>query len=104
MTNSECVMRVALFQGPKKINVETVPRPELDEGEILLRIRACGICGSDLHAYERGMFEEMGIPVENGRVMGHEFAGEVAEIKGEVPGLKIGDRVCTTAIGGNAEY
>lgn len=104
MTNSGPMMKAALLRGEKKIKIESIARPELEEGEILLRVRACGICGSDLHTFEHGLFEEMGIPVNGGRVLGHEFAGEVAEIKGEVPGLKVGDRVCTTAIGGNSEY
>jgi len=104
MTNTGSMMKAALLQGASKITIESIPRPKLAEGEILLRVRACGICGSDLHTFEQGLFEEMGIPVNGGRVLGHEFAGEVAEIKGEVSGLKVGDRVCTTAIGGNSEY
>lgn len=104
MANSRCMMRAAVFRGRRSITTDMVPRPELADGDILLKIRACGICGSDLHTYERGIFEDMGIPIEGGRIMGHEFAGEVAEINGEAPGLRIGDRVCSTAIGANAEY
>jgi 2-desacetyl-2-hydroxyethyl bacteriochlorophyllide A dehydrogenase len=97
-------MKAALFQGPREIKVEEVSTPELSTGDVLLKVRACGICGSDLHTYQHGMFEDLGMPLEAGRVLGHEFAGEVAEINGEVPGLKVGDRVCSVGMGGNAEY
>lgn len=97
-------MKAAIFHGPKDMTVEEVPRPELGSGDILLRVRACGICGSDLHTYQHGMFEDLGLPTEAGRIMGHEFSGEVAEINGEAPGIKVGDRVCSVSRGGNAEY
>ncbi len=97
-------MKAAIFHGPKDVTVEEVPRPELGSGDILLRVRACGICGSDLHTYQHGMFEDLGMPTAAGRIMGHEFSGEVAEINGEAPGIKVGDRVCSVGMGGNAEY
>ncbi len=97
-------MKAAIFHGPNDMTVEEVPRPELGSGDILLRVRACGICGSDLHTYQHGLFEDLGMPTEAGRIMGHEFSGEVAEINGEAPGIKVGDRVCSVGMGGNAEY
>jgi threonine dehydrogenase-like Zn-dependent dehydrogenase len=51
------------------------------------------------------MFEEvLGLPVEGGCILGHEFSGEVAEICGDVRGLEVGDRVVTVSRGANAEY
>jgi len=51
------------------------------------------------------LFESLGVPVETGgRVMGHEFSGEVVEINGESAVVKVGDRVCALGMGGNAEY
>ena len=97
-------MKAAVFYGPGDVRCEDIEKPKLDNGDVLLRIRACGICGSDLHTYRHGMFEDLGAPVESGRVLGHEFSGEVAEINGEAPGIKIGDRVCAVSIGGNAEF
>ena len=97
-------MKAAVFYGPRDIRVKEVSKPVLEEGEILLRVRACGICGSDLHTYRHGMFEELGIPVENGSVLGHEFSGEIIEMNGTFPHLHIGDTVCTVGRGGNAEY
>jgi len=97
-------MKAAVYHGPRDVRVEEVAKPKLEKGDILLRIRACGICGSDLHTYQHGLFEDLGIVVETGRVMGHEISGEIAEVSGEVEGLKIGDRVCSVGGGGNAEY
>ena len=97
-------MKAAVYYGPRDVRVEDVPTPELKNGDILLRIRACGICGSDLHTYGHGMFEDLGIPVGSGRVLGHEFSGEVVEINGHVEKIKVGDRVCGAGAGGNAEY
>ena len=97
-------MKAAVYHGPRDIRIEDVPLPQLAEGDIMLRVRASGICGSDLHTYGHGMFEDLGVKAGQGRVMGHEFSGEVVEIKGEAPGVKVGDRVSLVGLGGNAEY
>ena len=97
-------MKAAVFYGPKDIRVEEIKKPQLKNNDILLKVHACGICGSDLHTYKHGIFEALGLPVESGRVLGHEFSGEVVEINGEVPGISVGDRVLTVTVGGNAEY
>lgn len=97
-------MKAAVYYGARDIRVEEVAIPELKNGDILLKIRACGICGSDLHTYGRGLFEDLGIPVGSGRVLGHEFSGEVVEIHGQVETIKVGDRVCGAGAAGNAEY
>jgi len=98
-------MKAAVFHGPRDIRFEEIEKPTLEEGEVLVRVRACGICGSDLHTYRHGMFQEvLGLPVETGCVLGHEFSGEIAEIRGDVTGVKVGDRVITVSSGANAEY
>jgi 2-desacetyl-2-hydroxyethyl bacteriochlorophyllide A dehydrogenase len=98
-------MKAAVFHGPRDIRCEEVKKPTLEEGEVLLRVRACGICGSDLHTYRHGMFQEvLGLPIETGRILGHEFSAEVAELRGSVAGVKVGDRVVTVGMGANAEY
>jgi 2-desacetyl-2-hydroxyethyl bacteriochlorophyllide A dehydrogenase len=97
-------MKAAVFHGPRDVRFEEVAKPVLENGEVLLRVRACGICGSDLHTYRHGMFLQLGTPIEEGRILGHEFSGEVVEINGDVPGVKVGDRVITTGMGGNAEF
>ena len=53
------------------LSVEKVPDPEPGPGEVVLRVRACGICGTDLHLRQNGL--------PAGTVLGHEFCGEVVE-------------------------
>ena len=97
-------MKAAVFHGPRDVRFEDIDQPQLEPGEVLIRIGACGICGSDLHTYRHGMFLQLGDPLESGRVLGHEFSGEVVEINGDVPGVSVGDRVTTVGMGGNAEF
>lgn len=97
-------MKAAVFYGPRDIRVEEVETPKPEAGEILLRVRACGICGSDLHQYKLNLYPELGAPAGVGIILGHEFSGEVAQLGPGVEGLKVGDRVVTISNGGNAEY
>lgn len=96
-------MKAAVFFGPRDIRVQEVPVPEIGSQEILVKVAACGICGSDLHLYKTGGFEDMGVAMGGGRVMGHEFAGVVVVGGDEVKGVAVGDRVAALAIGGFAD-
>jgi L-iditol 2-dehydrogenase len=80
-------MRAAFSGGKEKIEVREVPVPAPGAGEVLLRVRACGICGTDLHTY-RGE-----LPLPPTVSPGHEFAGEVAELGEGVRGFEAGQRV-----------
>ena len=97
-------MKAAVYHGPRDIRVEDIDRPGIAADEILVRVRACGICGSDLHMYRLGMFEALGRPVANGRVMGHELSGEVVEVGPQVTEFRVGDRITGVGLGGFAEY
>lgn len=97
-------MRAAIFRGPEDVVFGEAPDPTLEDGDVLIRVRACGICGSDLHTYRHGLFLGLGAPTPGGRILGHEFSGDVVEIRGEAAGVKVGDRIATAGIGGNAEY
>ena len=97
-------MKAAVMHGVRDVRCEAIDRPTLASGEALLRVKACGICGSDLHTYREGLFEDLGAPTDGGRVLGHEFSGVIAEINGTIDGLNVGDRVTTVGIGANAEY
>lgn len=97
-------MKAAVLHGPGDVRFEQVEMPILAEGEALMRVRACGICGSDLHTYRHGLFEGLGVEVEGGRVLGHEFSGDIVSVNGVVGNLKQGDRVCAVGMGGNAEF
>ncbi|HWQ28889.1 MAG TPA: alcohol dehydrogenase catalytic domain-containing protein, partial [Dehalococcoidia bacterium] len=80
-------MRAAAVDGPRSFSIREVERPAPGPGEALVRVRNCGICGSDLHFY-RGDF-----PAMPGLVMGHEIAGEVAAVGEGVANVRKGDRV-----------
>jgi threonine dehydrogenase-like Zn-dependent dehydrogenase len=82
-------MKALTYQGAKKVRVETVPDPILSaDDDILLRVTATAICGSDLHIY-RGK-----IPmVKDGDILGHEFMGVVEDAGPGVTKVRKGDRV-----------
>ena len=80
-------MKAAVYKQPNEMAVIDVPRPVAGRGEVVLKVHACGICGSDLHAVQYGF----GMPPDS--VMGHEFCGEIVEIGPQVGGYAIGDRV-----------
>jgi L-iditol 2-dehydrogenase len=79
-------MRAAVYRGINDVRVETVPVPQIGPGEVLVRIHACGICGTDLKKIHTGSHSAP-------RVFGHEMAGEIASVGPGVRGWKIGDRV-----------
>jgi len=82
-------MRAALFYGGKDIRVEEVPDPEPGPGEVLVRIRSAGICGSDLHNYRGSRPTTQAVPWKQG----HELAGEVVALGPGVAGMTVGQRV-----------
>jgi hypothetical protein len=47
-------MKAAVLQGKRKFTIEEVPEPVLDKDEVLIKVRYCGICGSDLHVFNEG--------------------------------------------------
>ena len=98
-------MKAAVYHGPRDIRVEQVERPGPGEHDVLVRVRACGICGSDLHMYRLGMFEVLGRRIdEHRRIMGHELSGEIVEVGEKVSGFRVGDRITGLGHGGFAEY
>jgi threonine dehydrogenase-like Zn-dependent dehydrogenase len=82
-------MRAITFHGVETLRCEDVSDPGLvDHGDVVVRVSAAGICGSDLHPY---FGRETGLDV--GTVMGHELVGEVVEVGSAVRCLRLGDRV-----------
>ncbi len=80
-------MRAGVFTGIGQIELADVPEPVVAPGGIVVDVRTCGICGSDLHGFNAGLF------TEPGQIMGHEFAGDVVEVGSDVTGIVVGDRV-----------
>lgn len=83
-------MKAAMFYGGKDIRVQEVPDPVPGPGEVLIEVKAAGICGSDLHGY-RMRPERPWFPYPH--TSGHELAGVVAALGPGVSKLKVGDRV-----------
>jgi L-iditol 2-dehydrogenase len=79
-------MRAAVYRGINDVRVETVPVPEIGPGEVLIRIHACGVCGTDLKKIHTGSHSAP-------RIFGHEMAGEIAAVGEGVTEYKVGDRV-----------
>lgn len=83
-------MKAAIFNKPGDIKVSDIPVPGIGEGEVLIKVKACGICGTDLHIYRGGVGSA---PVKPPIVLGHEFSGEVVEVGKRVDNVKVGDKV-----------
>lgn len=79
-------MRAAVYRGVDDVRVETIPVPEISDGEVLVKIHTCGICGTDLKKIHSGSHEAP-------RVFGHEMAGTIVRAGAGVAGIAVGDRV-----------
>lgn len=106
-------MRAAVFHGAGRIGMQAgVTRPRPGPGEVLVRVAACGICGSDLHIYretstvtEAMYYGTLRTDADGRRIIGHEYSGVIAELGDGVAGFRVGERVVgVTAGGGMAEY
>ena len=81
-------MRVAMYYNNKDIRIEEMPRPIIGPGEVLIKIEASGICGSDVMEWYRIHKAPL--------VLGHEIAGEIVETGDGVKKYKAGDRVAAS--------
>jgi L-iditol 2-dehydrogenase len=81
-------MRALVLENPKDLQIRNVPDPDLGPHDVLIHVKACGICGSDVHGYDGSTGRRIP-PV----IMGHEAAGVVAKIGPDVTQVHIGDRV-----------
>jgi L-iditol 2-dehydrogenase len=78
-------MRVAMYYNNRDVRLQEIPKPKVGAGEFLVKVMACGICGSDVLEWYRVK--------KAPRVLGHEATGEIVEVGKAVKGHKIGDRV-----------
>lgn len=83
--------KAIFMHGTNEMVWKDVPMPVLADREVLIKVEAVGICGSDVHYYQHGRIGDF--VVEGDFILGHECAGEVAEIGSGVKRLKVGDRV-----------
>ena len=84
-------MKAAVLHKIRDLRIEELPRPKPASDEVLVRMRAVGVCGSDLHFYHEGHIGERF--VERPYVLGHEASGEIVELGSAATNLTVGDRV-----------
>ena len=84
-------MRALVYFGVGDIRVSELPAPNIRPTDVVLRVEACGICGSDMSSYLRGQF------VKPGQVLGHEISARVTQIGADIRGLSTGQRVTVRA-------
>lgn len=84
-------MRSAVFYGKHDLRVEEHEMPVVGPHDVLIQVKACGVCGTDVHIYEgdKGAAE-----VTPPTILGHEFSGVIREVGSQVKNYKAGDRVC----------
>lgn len=84
-------MKSAVFYGKHDLRVEESKKPEIGPWDVLIQVKACGVCGTDVHIYEgdKGAAE-----VTPPTILGHEFSGVVVQTGAQVVNCKAGDRVC----------
>jgi L-iditol 2-dehydrogenase len=80
-------MRAAVWHGAEDLRIEDVKTPVPEKGEVLLKVKTTGICGTDLMIY-KGKFPRARPPL----IPGHELVGEIVEVNDVPEEIKIGDR------------
>jgi L-iditol 2-dehydrogenase len=83
---SEGQMRAGVYRAPGRVVLESVPIPAICEGEVLFRVAACGICGTDIKKIHHGF-------IQPPQILGHELAGTIVKVGPGVKKFKPGDRV-----------
>ena len=100
-------MKALVLDSPDHFAVKEIPTPSIGKDEVLIRVRACAICGTDIRIIKGQKTKDVHYP----SVIGHETAGEIAEVGSKIRDYKVGDRVvlapvipcmkCTSCIEGN---
>ncbi|MDR1420118.1 MAG: alcohol dehydrogenase catalytic domain-containing protein [Treponema sp.] len=85
-------MKAAVYLGKDRMEVREVPTPEADSDSILVKVRSCAVCGSDIRIFHHGNSR-----VRPPQILGHEAAGEVAAVGANVRRFKTGDRIAIGA-------
>ncbi|HPD29906.1 MAG TPA: alcohol dehydrogenase catalytic domain-containing protein [Phycisphaerae bacterium] len=96
------MMRALVFEGPNRMNLRQIPRPRPGPGEVLIRVHATAICGTDIRIFTGRKTRE----IRHGHPIGHECAGTVAAVGAGVTGYTSGEpvAVCVVVSCGQCEY
>ena len=84
-------MKAAVLRGIKDIRIEEIEKPALRPDEALVKVKAVGVCGSDVHYYLNGRIGNQ--VVRGAHILGHEVSGEVVEVGSDVKNITSGTRV-----------
>ncbi|MFC1873514.1 zinc-dependent dehydrogenase [Chloroflexota bacterium] len=84
-------MKAGILEKPEQLVVKDVPKPELQKGTVIIRVKACSVCGTDLRTYHHG-HARIKLP----HILGHEVSGEVEAVAADVTSYHTGDRVALT--------
>ncbi|MGH8848798.1 MAG: alcohol dehydrogenase catalytic domain-containing protein, partial [Polaromonas sp.] len=87
-------MEALVIHAAGDLRVENLPTPELGAGQLRVRVRCGGICGSDLHYYQHGGFGT--IRVKEPMVLGHEVAGVIEAVGADVKDFACGERIAVS--------
>jgi threonine dehydrogenase-like Zn-dependent dehydrogenase len=100
----ETAMKAAVFYDPFKMDVrDDIVEPSLGPGEVMVEVKACGICGSDLHLYRTNAHRGAGVLRINEQgleIPGHEYSGVILQVGEGVSGYQVGDKVVGVTGGG----
>jgi alcohol dehydrogenase len=87
-------MKALVYHGPEKISLDNAPEPKIIEpDDAIVKVTTSTICGTDIHIWHGGMPE-----VAPGRIIGHEFVGEVVAVGSAVRNAKVGDKVAVSCV------
>jgi 2-desacetyl-2-hydroxyethyl bacteriochlorophyllide A dehydrogenase len=101
----EAIMRTVLFPGDRQVTITETPKPSPSSRQVLVELKAAGLCGSDLHQQFRVPADErdgivVGHKTSPNTIPGHEPAGVVVEVGDDVTTLRVGDRVAVAHVTG----
>ena len=93
-TTGKAITGNAIWRYPE-LKVQEVEKPTIKPDQVLIQIKACGVCGSDMHFYETDEDDYILYPglTKFPTILGHEFSGEIVEVGSEVENLEVGDMV-----------
>ncbi len=83
-------MKAIRLLGKEKIELQEIPAPEISKDELLIRVRAASICGTDVRMYKNG---DKDVSEANPLTLGHEFAGDIVKVGENVTAYKVGQKV-----------
>jgi D-arabinitol dehydrogenase (NADP+) len=94
------IMKALVYDAPRRYSIKEVPRPQIHDNQVLIKVKVCGICKTDLHIHNGEFISSFPL------TPGHEFAGEIVQIGSNVTDLNVGDRVVAdnTVLCGHCYY